>query len=193
MEISARGGDWKQIDRDAHESVRQENGFSLQEAMTYQLRLTEEDYVKGAFFHGRRWLLRFALPYFVVLSALMFWIGSRSAGLGMTFQVGFMVFLAAMLLFKWFVQFPARARKIYQQQPESQSELTCTLEDEHFGIEHKNGFIKKPWPEFLRWRHNDEFIHLYLTDNAYFVIPRRCLSDEEWNATLAMGREKLGE
>ena len=159
--------------------------------MTYQLNLSEEDYLKAAKLYGRRWLWRFALPYFVILSALMFWITSRSAGLGGAFQIGFVVFLGVVLFYKWFVQFPARTRKLYQQQIEIQSELTCTVEEEHFGIEHKNGYVKKPWGEFLRWTKTDEMILLFPMERAYFLIPKHQLSEEEWQETVAMMERKL--
>lgn len=160
--------------------------------MTFRLQLSEEDYLKAAKLHGRRWLLRFALPYFVILAGLMYWISSRSAGLGLPFQVGFMVFLVLVLFYKWFVQMPSRTRKLYRQQIEVQSELTCTLEEEHFGIEHKNGFVKKPWGEFRRWMLSDDLILIFPTDRAYFLIPKHQLSEEEWNETVAMMERKLG-
>ena len=160
--------------------------------MIFKVTLTEEDFLKAAYVHGRRWLWRFALPYFGILSVLMFWITSRSAGLGTMFQLGFMVFLIAVLIYKWFVQFPARTRKHYRQQVETQGELTCEIGEEAFGMEHKNGHFKKPWGEFRRWRGTDEFILLYPTDNAYFVIPRRCLDAEEWKAAVVRVGEKVG-
>jgi len=159
--------------------------------MTYRLQLSEEDYLRAAKFHGRRWWLRFALPYYVILSALMFWISGRSAGLGTAFQIGFVTFLTLVLLYKWFVQFPNRARKLYRQQTELQGELTYTLDEEYFGLEHKNGFVKKPWEEFRRWTKTEEMILVYLTDNAYFLIPKNQLSEEEWQGSVAMLERKF--
>jgi len=159
--------------------------------MTFRLQLSEEDYLKGARLYGRRWLWRFALPYFVVLSALMFWITSQSAGLGLPFQIGFVVFLIAVLCYKWFVQMPARTRKLYRQQHEIQSELVCTLEEDHFGLEHKNGFVKKPWEEFCRWTLTDDLILVFPLDRAYFLIPKDQLSDDEWRLSDDEWRETV--
>lgn len=159
--------------------------------MTFELKLEEADYLKAAKLHGRRWLLRFALPYFVILSALMFWISSRSAGLGGGSQIGFMVFLVAVLFYKWFVQMPARTVKNFRQHADSQKELTCTMDEEQFALEHDNGFVKKPWGEFRKWRGSDELILLYVTDMSYLVIPRRCLSAKEWEATTKIVNAKI--
>ncbi|MFT6177841.1 MAG: ABC-type multidrug transport system fused ATPase/permease subunit [Akkermansiaceae bacterium] len=160
--------------------------------MTFRLQLSEEDYLKAAKLFGRRWLLRLALPYFVILSVLMYWISSRSAGLGLSFQVSFIVFLVLVLFYKWFVQMPSRTRKLYHQQIEVQSELRCTLEEEHFAIEHRNGFVKKQWEEFRRWTLSNDLILIFPTDRAYFLIPKHQLTEEEWQETVAMMERKLG-
>ena len=160
--------------------------------MTFPLQLSEEHYLKAAKLYGRRWLWRFALPYFVVLSLLMLWITSRSAGLGLSFQVGFVAFLIGVLCYKWFVQMPARTRSVYRQQIEAQSELVCTLEEDYFGLEHKNGYVKKPWGEFQRWTLSEDLILVFLTDRAYFLIPKDQLSEEEWKSVVTMMKRKLG-
>lgn len=159
--------------------------------MTFSLQLEEEDFLKAGRLHGRRWLLRFALPYFAVLFALMVWFSRNFGEHRVWFLAGFSVFLVLVLGFKWFVQMPRRTRKNFRQQAEVQKEMTCSLEEEHFSMEHANGSLRKPWSEFRKWRHSEDLILLYPTDLVYFVIPRRCLTDDEWNKVMTWLERKL--
>ena len=59
-------------------------------------------------------------------------------------------------------------------------------------MEGKNGYVKKPWGEFQRWTRSEDLILVFVTDRAYFLIPKHQLSNKEWKEALAMLERKLG-
>jgi len=94
--------------------------------------------------------------------------------------------------YKWFIQFLGRARKNFRQQSEAHHETTWTFGEDDLAIEHVNGFVKKPWGDFVKWRDCGDMILIYVTDFNYMIIPQHGFSEPEWVGLMKILDRKLG-
>lgn len=150
--------------------------------MRFCFRYLESDFQEAAALHGRRWLIRFALPYFLIFSGLAFWWTWNWAPGRLGYPMGFILFLGGVIAFKWCVQMRLRVRKDFRQQTTFRQEVTMTLDEEQLVMEHADGLVRKSWGDFRKYRATDQIILIYLSDYLFFVLPRRVLSEEDWRS-----------
>ena len=55
--------------------------------------------------------------------------------------------------------------------------------DEGLVLASEQGSTRIDWPDLIKWKEGDGVILLYLTDQLYIVIPRRCFPNEETYAS----------
>lgn len=164
-------------------------------------KLEEEDYLAAVKLNRRpnrrdrktsavRYYLRVAFwLIFILLAVLVL----KREPLGLTSDIGFtagmfvgvgvtLLCLALVGVCARYFAEPRRHRRLYQQYKAMQRTQQLSWSDEGLVLASEQGSTRIDWPELINgWR---EMELLYLTDQLYIIIPRRCFPDGDTYASL---------
>ena len=88
----------------------------------------------------------------------------------------------------FFVLVPYRIKKSYSQHKALQRVVTFTTADEGLAFANENATGRVPWTDFRKWKENHKIFLLYITDQRFYVVPKRFFSrpadSEEFSAIL---------
>ena len=164
-------------------------GSSVAGEVTYQL--TEADYISA----NRDWFGRALLRWRTLIAAsvmmvVIFVIGFAMArfldGAPLIDQLGLGLSMAGMglvaLLFFFglsFLLLPRRAKRLFRQQTSMHKPLRFAWSSEGCVQGSTHGEGTYVWSDLHRWSNGLSAVLIYHTDNLFFVLPRRVLTDEQ--------------
>ena len=73
----------------------------------------------------------------------------------------------------FFLWFPRRLNRLYEQQKLLHSEFTVEISDEHLVTRSVHGESKLPWSMFHKWKSGGDIVLLYQSDALFHVFPGR--------------------
>lgn len=90
--------------------------------------------------------------------------------------------LAAFLLYLpvyFFVLFPRRVRKLYQQTKAASTPTLFRAGPSGLEVENDHGMSEIEWSDLHCWKEGRHTVLLYVNDSLYVVLPKRCLTDDQ--------------
>jgi hypothetical protein len=140
----------------------------MPEPMQAHYHLTERDYVRAAFLHvkptPRRWVI-----ITLCFLALTLWPGVL---LGDWETAAWLLSGGAIIvLVRYFVVAPLQLRRDYQRHKTLRRETTVTLLDEAIRFESTIGNSLLTWDVILKWRHNADYVLIYIGPRQYLAVP----------------------
>jgi hypothetical protein len=137
--------------------------------------LDESDFVSAQSLH-RRWSRRKTLVAILVVliaGALGLYLlcqGMYSAGCGM---IGGVIGGAIGGSVVRYLYVPWKARRVFRQQKSLQREFELYWSDEGMRVKDTNGEYSSAWSDFVRWKEDDRLFLVYLSDIAFYMVPKR--------------------
>lgn len=86
---------------------------------------------------------------------------------------------------------PGRSRRLFAQQKTLHQEQRVSIEEDVIRFEGANFHLTHPWSDFPRWNESSRFILLYISDNAFHILPARALTVDA-RASTRQALEKAG-
>ncbi len=155
--------------------------------------LTLDDYLHAQYLHMQPSRLVATVLYILVgllvlgiLAGLVPVIAAGGFVQSMTFVLPLLVIVLFIVLY-YYVLFPRRVQRIYEQQKEMTAAFEHEITPEGLASSNKYGYANRPWGNFRKWRENKDLLLLYLSDIQFILLPKRFCTPEQIEAI----RERL--
>lgn len=137
--------------------------------MQVSFRISEQDYVRALLLHEPVIRAK-ALVYLGALFLLAVLLFQQVTGIAL---IAIVVGAGIRILIQRYVWLPFYGRRSYRKYPLIQDEVSIELQDEGIRLRSAQRDGVLPWQKFLKWRHNDEFILIYLMPRLFYIVPKR--------------------
>lgn len=136
-----------------------------------------DDYINAHQLHARS-----AMKKWFLVSALTAVVGAVLMSLRVQFW-GWVLLgggLGSLLGTWWDVRarIPAKVRKLYGQYKDIAEPTQITWDGEYLKGRNVNGESRRKWRDYVRLKEDDKVFLLYVTDQIWQVIPKRCFAGE---------------
>lgn len=149
--------------------------------------LTLQDYVSANRLHLRASYKRFRTYRLWLWVILLYWVfmvavdqsfrPSKIVADGVTaIALGIVVIVVCGLL--TLLMIPLRAKRLFAQQKTLHQEQRVSIGAETIAFDGATFHLTHAWSDFPRWNESTSFILLYITDNAFHILPARALTED---------------
>jgi hypothetical protein len=147
--------------------------------VTIRVLYTPQDFVAANWIHWRPravlgWLGILIASLFAVALVDSFFLHSEPAGWLDWAALGVPAYFA----YFFGVHLPYKCRKAYRQRKDLQRECEFVADGSTLKLETLGGSMNKPWSDYLKWKEGKAAFLVYMSDNVYHLLPKRCFESE---------------
>ena len=141
-----------------------------------QLQVT--DYLHAQRLHGRNRGVKRVLGVTLAIWYVVLIIASGIAAVtdsrwGMTFSI--LVAVGLVYLLQRFILLPRRSRRIFGQQRSLHAPFRIEFSDRGVASQSETITGNHPWDHYVKWKEDEDYYLLYLSDIMFLIIPKRFL------------------